>query len=261
MTTDRVRALYDLQERRNARLAARRMETAHTIRQVDTTGGRSFVIYSDLRGLDEAAMNRVIDEEIAFFRGRGLDFEWKVYQHDAPIDLRERLAARGADVEETEALMIRELADAPARLFDFRGHNVERITDPDRVEGVVAVESAVWGTDTRGLGERLRRAITETPDEMSVYLVCMQDVPVGAAWVTYTPDSDFASLWGGSVLENYRGRGIYGALLAARAEEARQRGRRYLMIDAGPMSKPIVENLGFMRISESNPCVFTASTV
>jgi GNAT superfamily N-acetyltransferase len=55
-----------------------------------------------------------------------------------------------------------------------------------------------------------------------------------------------AVLLGGSgVLENARGRGVYRALVAARCEQALRLGHEGLIIQAGSMSKPIVERCGF----------------
>ena len=125
-----------------------------------------------------------------------------------------------------------------------------------QVDAVVAVESAVWGGEKGDWGERLCREMLAAPDYVSIFVARAEGVPVGAAWVTYLPESDFASLWGGSVLEQYRGRGVYGALLAARAIEARERGRLFLMIDASPMSRPIVESLGFTAVAITTPCMF-----
>ncbi|MCC6192435.1 MAG: hypothetical protein IT318_25685 [Anaerolineales bacterium] len=47
------------------------------------------------------------------------------------------------------------------------------------------------------------------------------------------------------------GRGRYTALLAARAQEARRRGVRYLTIDASPMSRPIVARHGFTYLTNT----------
>jgi GNAT superfamily N-acetyltransferase len=255
MQPDELLALYDLQERRNAQFpGSERVETAHTLRFVDAAGGPSFVLYSDLHGLTDAAIDRVIDDEIAWFRERGAACEWKLYSHDAPPDLRERLAAKGFDVGEAETLLIRELEGAPPRLFDLRGHAVQRLTDPAQLEAVGAIESAVWGEDKGGWVERLSRDMTDAPTYVSVFVAWVDGVPAGAAWLNYSPNSDFAGLWGGSVLEAYRGRGLYGALLAARAREARERGRRFLMIDASAMSRPIVESMGFVAVATTWPC-------
>lgn len=261
MTRDELRRLYDQQERQKAGPAAgiERIVTAHTIRHVDRAGGRSYLLYTDLRGLDDAAIEAVIDEEIVFFTAQGGSFEWKVYKHDAPPGLRDRLIARGFSDDDWETLLIRDLADAPGRLFDLRGHTIERLSDPAQVDDVMVVATGIWGPDEHGTGgDRLRRELVESPDATSIFLARVAGEPVGAAWVNYTPESDFASLFGGGVLQPFRGQGVYGALLAARAREARERRRRYLMIDAGPMSLPIVESLGFLHISMSCPCTFTA---
>ena len=61
---------------------------------------------------------------------------------------------------------------------------------------------------------------------------------VCAAWVDFHDGTDFASLWGGSTLTEYRGRGIYKALVARRADEAAERGFRFLQVDASPDSRP-----------------------
>jgi GNAT superfamily N-acetyltransferase len=255
MEPSRLLTLYDDQERRNAHFPDNeRKETAHTLCFLDTQGGLGFVLYSQLGGLTDAAIDRVIDEEIAWFRERNADFEWKVYSHDMPPDLRDRLAAHGFEVGNAETLLIRDMEHAPARLFDLRGHDVIRLMDTALVDDVMAVEKEVWGGEKAGLAQRLRRELVGAPEYLSVFLARVDGVPVGAAWMTYTPESDFASLWGGSVLENYRGRGVYGALLAARAREARERGRRFLMIDAGPMSRPIVESMGFIAVATTWPC-------
>ena len=68
--------------------------------------------------------------------------------------------------------------------------------------------------------------------------------------------SAFASLWGGSTLPELRGRGLYTGLLAARLQEARARGARYLTVDAGPMSRPILERRGFRLLTHATACTW-----
>jgi GNAT superfamily N-acetyltransferase len=60
------------------------------------------------------------------------------------------------------------------------------------------------------------------------------------------------NLFGGSVLEEARGRGVYQALIAARWEAAVARGTPALTVQAGRMSKPIVEKLGFVQVGEAH---------
>jgi GNAT superfamily N-acetyltransferase len=58
------------------------------------------------------------------------------------------------------------------------------------------------------------------------------------------------NLFGAAVLEPARGRGVYRALLHARWRMAVERGTPALTIQAGLMSAPIVEHLGFEEIAQ-----------
>ena len=60
-------------------------------------------------------------------------------------------------------------------------------------------------------------------------------------------------------LPEYRGRGLYRATVAKRAELARERGYRWLYSDALPTSRPILERLGFVAITTTTPFVTTSA--
>lgn len=87
-----------------------------------------------------------------------------------------------------------------------------------------------------------------------MYVAYVDGQPATAAWMLFPPHSQFASLWGGSTLRRFRRQGLYTALLAARAQEARARQVRYLTVDASPMSRPILEKFGFEVSAYSYPC-------
>ena len=72
------------------------------------------------------------------------------------------------------------------------------------------------------------------------------------SWLTWDPGKQFASLWGGSTIAAFRSRGLYTALVAVRAQEARRSGARFLTVDARPMSRPILERLGFQVMTFAN---------
>jgi predicted GNAT family acetyltransferase len=88
-----------------------------------------------------------------------------------------------------------------------------------------------------------------------VFVAYEDDKPVSSARITYDPNSQFAGLWGGATLDSHRGKGYYKTLVAARLQEAMQRGVRFLYIDASPMSRPILERRGFIFLDYSRPCV------
>ena len=79
---------------------------------------------------------------------------------------------------------------------------------------------------------------------------------VSAAWTVFHVGTDFAYLAGGSTLEAWRGRGIYRALVAVRAQRAAARGTRYLIVDASDDSAPILRRLGFRAVTTTTPYVW-----
>lgn len=252
-------ALYTQDQRIDVEyLDSRRDVTPTIVRHTDILGsGANTVLYSRL---DEANVADAIQEQIAFFEDYGQEFEWKVYDYDTPPDLKDRLAASGFEIEEAEAIMVLDLAAAPEFLLQPIRPTVRRVTDPKRLEDVYTVERQVWQRDQSHLEAYLPRFVTEHPEYMSIYVAYVDDRPASTAWVYFPPHSQFASLWGGSTVKEFRQRGLYTALLAVRLQEAKQRQVNYLTVDASPMSRPILEKFGFEMIAMSHPCKWKAST-
>ena len=82
------------------------------------------------------------------------------------------------------------------------------------------------------------------------------DEPVSAARIEFVPGTDFAGLWGGSTVPQWRGKGIFRALVAYRADRAAARGYKYLQVDASQMSRPILKRLGFTPVASTTPYVW-----
>ncbi|HEX5709134.1 MAG TPA: GNAT family N-acetyltransferase [Pyrinomonadaceae bacterium] len=252
MDAARVLALYDSEERMGREWPGMRREvTPHVIRQLDLPGRESFINCSFM---SDATADEGIAAQIDFFERAGQHFEWKVYEHDEPRDLRERLVARGFEAGEEEAVMALELAETPAALLRPTGHDVRRVESAEGIRDLVSVQDAVWEQNRAWLGRQLAEEFERTPDELSMYVAYFEGVAAASGWVRFPAGGSFASLWGGSTLPASRRRGLYTALLAARVEEARRRGYPYLTIDAGPMSRPLVERFGFRLLTHTTPC-------
>jgi GNAT superfamily N-acetyltransferase len=224
----------------------------------DPALGDGSVIYSQLTADSAEA---AIAEQIAFFEALGLDFEWKTYTHDAPVDLPERLLRHGFEAEEPESVVVLDLAEAPEVLQSTPTGDIRRVDDPAGLTDVIAALTQVWGEGEAWLGPALAHEMRETPDRIQVYVAYVDRVPASVAWIRYHPGSQFASLWGGSTSPEYRGRGLYTALLAARAQEALARGCRFLTVDASPMSRPILEKLGFRLLTITQPFMWRRKTL
>jgi GNAT superfamily N-acetyltransferase len=230
----------------------RREVTPTVVRHVDTSGsGEGMVLYSQL---NEANVEEIIREQVNYYESLRQDFEWKVYDFDKPPDLKERLENLGFVAEEAEAVMVLELEEAPDTLWQPVHAEVKRIRDPKMLKDVQAIKEAVWGEDFSWLDQYLGEALRNQPERMSVYLAYLDGQPACAAWIYFPDHSSFASLWGGATISHFRKKGLYTTLLATRAQEARERGVRYLTVDASPMSRPILENFGFEFIGYSYLC-------
>ena len=218
--------------------------------------GWSGIAWSDL---DAGTADAVIAEHVAYFAGRGEQFEWKSYSYDQPPDLGERLAANGFAAEDAEALMVADAGQIAAHdgaddvLPD--GVRIVPVTDEAGVELMIDVHDRVFGPDPL-LRRSLIGQLRNSPDLEVLVLAMAGDTPVCSARVSFD-STDFAGLWGGGTLPEWRGRGIYRAMVGYRARLAAARGYRYLQVDASPMSRPILERLGFACLAMTTPYVWS----
>ena len=251
-----VLALHDRDLREGARPdgPGSRVERAGgVVRQVADADGWNGVLWSDL---DETDADAAIAEQIAYFTALGRDFEWKLYGHDLPTDLGQRLSAAGFTPEPQETLMIGEVA---ALTFDAQlpdGIRLLPATDRAGIDLVADVHEKAFGTDSTRLRARLLAQLAAEPDTVVAVVALAGDEPVSAARMELVPGTRFAGLWGGGTVEAWRGRGIYRALIAHRARIAADRGYRYLQVDASDQSRPILERLGFAPLTTTTPYVY-----
>jgi hypothetical protein len=206
-------------------------------------------------GLEGAELDAAIILHRDHFAARGEAMEWKTRSHDRPADLVDRLAAAGFQPEESETVVVgvaAEMADAGTAPREVR---IRRTEDPADFARIARMESAVWGEDWTWLGDDLAREVAHDREHFLVFVAEAQGGIVSAAWLANKPGTGFAGLWGGSTLAAWRGRGIYRALVAARARAALERDVEYLQVDASDDSRPILERLGFVAVTTTTPYV------
>ena len=250
-----ILTLFDAQERSAVTFPDMRKDVLpHVVRFVGEPPAPSFILHSRL---NKSNADTVIREQLTYFKERNQSFEWKAYDYDPPLDLLERLIASGLELEDTEAVMVLDVHDAPPALLTPTTVDVRPITQPEELEDVKQVEEQVWGGDHDWIRKQLG-AHLQIPGYVNVYVAYVDDEPACAGWIYYNANSDFAGLWGGSTVEQYRGQGLYTAVLAARVQEASRRGRRFLTIDASPMSEPIVRRHGFRLLAYAHACKWEA---
>lgn len=161
--------------------------------------------------------------------------EWKYYSHDGP-ELRERLVAAGLEPDDEETVVVAEVASIPP--------------PPDDVELQIVTEEFVE-LAASVFGDRF-----DLPEKAVAVVAMVDGKPVSGGRVDFEDGVEFAGLFGGITLPEFRGKGLYRATVAKRAELARERGYRWLYSDALPTSRPILERLGFVAITTTTPFTF-----
>lgn len=212
----------------------------------------------DLGGLRGPAVDELIVRQRDHFAARGQAVEWKVRGHDTPADLTDRLRAAGFVPEAQETVLVATVAELAVEtpvLPD--GVTLRQVTADADMHRVAALESAIWETDLSAIADDLIARVSRAPDEIAVLVAEAAGEVVSAAWLAFRPGIDFGALTGGSTLAEWRGKGIYRALVAARAELAAARGVRYLHVDASDDSAPILRRLGFRAVTTTTPYVWS----
>jgi GNAT superfamily N-acetyltransferase len=176
-------------------------------------------------------------------------FAWFVGESATPGDLVERLRAAGAtqyDEEPLLAAMV--LTDAPEPV---EGVEVRRVLTLEDFVTTMGVQARAFGLSEEEQVERAPELWDPIEQETTGtgFLALLDGEPVGSAAMLFTT-AGIPLLLGANVLPHARGRGLYRALVRARWEEARRRGASGLVVQAGQMSRPILERLGFRTVSE-----------
>jgi GNAT superfamily N-acetyltransferase len=219
--------------------------------------GHGFVEYHDLEGIAGRDLDELIARQIRVFAARGEAFEWKLHGHDLPEDLPTRLQAAGLVPEDEETVVIAPVSAIAAEPRLPAGVVVREVTERRDLDRIVVMEEAVWDEPHGWLAPRLEEELTLAPESLTVTIAEAGDEVVCAAWIRYEQGTQFATLWGGATLPDWRGRGIYRGTVAYRANLAAQRGFRYLEVDASADSRPILERLGFTAVTTTTPYVWS----
>jgi GNAT superfamily N-acetyltransferase len=208
-------------------------------------------------GLGGAEVDRLIVRQRDFFAGRGEAVVWKTRSHDTPTDLTDRLRAAGFVPGDPETVLIGRAADTATEPVVPPGIVLRRVTEDADIRRIAMMEATVWGMDWRQLHGFLSGQVAGAPDDIAVLVAEADGEVVSAAWLVISPGTAFAGLRGGTTVPAWRGRGIYRALIAARARLAVARGVEYLHVDASEDSAPTLERLGFRAATTATPYVWT----
>jgi GNAT superfamily N-acetyltransferase len=213
--------------------------------------------YRDLGGFDGADLDELIARQVRVFAERGEQFEWKLHAHDRPADLAHRLLAAGFVPEELETVVIGPVASVARDVRLPEGVSLREVSRRPDLERIAAMEEEIWNDNRGWLVDSLEAELAADPSALTIVVAEAAGVVVCAGWVRFVRGTEFATLWGGGTLPEWRGRGIYRALVAYRANLAAARGFRYLQVDASDESRPILERLGFVAVTTTTPYIWS----
>ena len=121
------------------------------------------------------------------------------------------------------------------------------------VRAMCVMESIAFGDDD---AEEMSRALLRRlglDDGMELWVAEAAGRMISAGRLEPVVGTEFAGLWGGATLPQWRRRGIYRALTAARARSALSLGKNLLHSDSTEFSRPILERSGLIKVSTTTP--------
>ncbi len=224
-------------------------------------GHQGFISAPRDTGLRGAALDALIARQRDYFAGHGQAVEWKTWGYDEPPDLPVRLRAAGFAPGPAETVLIGRAADLATAPVVPAGVTLRQVTGEADMRAIAAMLSVVWGEDRGWVAGDLAATVAHAPDQVLVWVAEAGGEVICSARIEFRAGSEFAGLWGGSTLPAWRGRGIYRALVARRAQAAAARGVRYLQVDASDGSAPILRRLGLRAITTTTPYVWAPAGV
>jgi GNAT superfamily N-acetyltransferase len=202
-------------------------------------------------GVTGAELDRLIARQCDYFQARGQGVEWKLRAHDLPTELPERLVAAGFTATHPSAVLLGFAGEVAADPVLPDGVVLRQADGADDLRRIADQQTEVWGFDCSWVADDLASRVSADPGEITILIAQAGDRFACTAWAVYHPGTEFVALLGGTTLPQWRGRGLYRAMLAFRAREAAARGYRLLHVDASPYSAPILRRHGFHEITTS----------
>ncbi|CUR55566.1 putative acetyltransferase [metagenome] len=252
----RLLAAYDDQLRTDAETPGALSVRRHgPLRLVTFEGGRGFVTYRDLDGLDAEAIADLVATAVSHFEADPeiTRAEWKTRGHDVAPGLYEALVAHGFEPDEPESIMLGEAAGLAVDVPLPAGVSLRTVTDEPDVRAMAAMQDEVFGDPvTSTSGDDLLHRLANG-DGMELWVAEAGDEIVSAGRLEPVPGTQFAGIWGGATRPAWRGRGIYRALTAARARSALALGKTLIHSDSTEFSRPILERSGLLKVSTTTP--------
>jgi GNAT superfamily N-acetyltransferase len=173
-----------------------------------------------------------------------VELSWEVGSSAQPSDLVDRLLALGMRLDDDPHLVAVVCTSPPERGPD--AVEVRRVEGFEDFATALRIAHTAFGGTVDDAPETQYGLWRGDPSQ-SRYLALAEGRAIASASATFTAHG--AVLNAGATLPEARGRGAYRALVRARWDDAVARGTPALITQAGRMSLPILERLGFLEVA------------
>jgi GNAT superfamily N-acetyltransferase len=217
----------------------------------------TFTLVSRLR-FDPEEVPEAIAEVRAHVAERGhREASWWVGSSATPPDLVDRLRSHGLVPDERPGsephatVLVLDTAPPPGPA-EIEARRVGSL-DEFRLAGAIGREAFGSSPEEHEAWDAIAEERFEAEragHAPRVYLGFLDGRPVGIARALIADDCPAVLMIAGGVLREARGRGVYRALVRARWDDAVAAGIPALCTNAGSMSRPILDRLGFRAVAE-----------
>jgi hypothetical protein len=188
----------------------------------------------------------VLAEVRSLLRARGrARTQWEIGSAAEPSNLVELLLERGVapdtDPYAVAVILTNEPRPGPPEIVARQVETFEEFAAAN------AVQAEAFGMAEEEVAESRATLADRWRDTPNLMHAAWLDGEIVSAGIS-APTPHGLLLYGGATLERARGRGAYRSLVRARWDEAVARSTPALMTQAGAMSRPILERLGFEPI-------------
>jgi len=130
---------------------------------------------------------------------------------------------------------------------------MRQVVDEQDVRAMSAMQDEVFGGPVSDdMADALLHRLS-LDDGMELWVAEADGLIVSAGRLEPVEGTAFAGIWGGATRPEWRGRGIYRALTARRAQSALRLGKTLIHSDSTEFSRPILERSGLVKVSTTTP--------
>ena len=250
----RLLELLDFERRTVVYPGSTRSSKTGVIKDISTDGKNCEIVYSSC---SDKEVDLQIANQIQGAKIHEYDLEWKVYGHDQPACLSERLSAAGFDAGDRESFMVFPANEENLALFGDSDCDIKRVAGHKDLADCQLIIQETTGKSCEKQIAEFAWTLENHPDSMSLYIAYCEGEPATFGRVIFHEESKFAGLYGGQTRAKFRKRGLYLQVVKVRIQEALNRGVEYVCIDALPSSDPILNKRGFERNTYTQPFTFS----